>query len=262
MSNRRWLVNQRAAVTGASSGIGRAISAALAQAGADVALGARSVEGLYETARLVQEAGRQALVIQTDVSDPEQARGFIRQAVGRWGGLDVLVANAGAYIRGEIASSTLSHYQDSMAVNFYGAVVPVLEVLPVMQKQRSGHIVLMSSIDGRKGLPLDAPYVSAKFALSGFGEVLRQELHGTGIHATIVYPGRVDTPMIGDLSVPAVSAKITPEQVARATLRGIRRHQPEVITPPQGALLVHLDALSPRLADWFVRQFRLEGRYE
>jgi short-subunit dehydrogenase len=114
-------------------------------------------------------------------------------------------------------------------------------------------------MDSKKGLPLDAPYVAAKFALTGFAEVLRQELHGTGISVSTILPGRVDTPMIATLRVPWVSAKISAEAVARATLRAIRLRQPEVILPPQASLLHYLNVLSPRMGDWAARFFHLEG---
>jgi short-subunit dehydrogenase len=114
-------------------------------------------------------------------------------------------------------------------------------------------------MDARKGIPPDAPYVAAKFALSGFGDVLRQELRGTGVSVSIIYPGRVDTPMIENLRVPWISAKIPAEAVARAILRAVRRRQPEVILPAQSKLLVYLNTISPALADWAVRWFHLEG---
>jgi short-subunit dehydrogenase len=128
-----------------------------------------------------------------------------------------------------------------------------------MRTQGSGHIVLVSSMDGKKGVPPDAPYVVAKFALAGFGDVLRQELHGTGVDVTTVFPGRVDTPLIATLKVPWISAKIPPEAVARAIVTAIRRRQAEVIVPFRARLLLWANALSPRLGDWAVRTFRLEG---
>jgi len=146
-----------------------------------------------------------------------------------------------------------------MAVNFYGVLHAVQAVLPHMVARRSGHIVLVSSADGKKGIPPDGPYVAAKFAVAGLGDILRQELRPYGIAVTTVFPGRVDTPMIAHLRVPWISAKIPPEAVARAILRAIRRRTPEVIIPLQVRLFVYLSALCPSLGDWFTRQFHLEG---
>jgi short-subunit dehydrogenase len=128
-----------------------------------------------------------------------------------------------------------------------------------MLARRCGHIVLVTSMDGKKGLPLDAPYVSAKFALSGYGDVLCQELRGTGVHSTVVYPGRVDTAMIEKIKVHWIQPKASVDSVVRAILAGIRRRKPEVLTPPHVALLPLANIVSPHLANWFIRFFRLEG---
>jgi short-subunit dehydrogenase len=173
--------------------------------------------------------------------------------------VDILVSNAGVYVRCPIKELTVSEIERSMAVNFYGGLHAILAVLPHMLGQRSGHIVLVTSMDARIGLPLDAPYVAAKFALRGLGEVLRQELHHSGIKVTTVFPGRVDTPMIADLKVPSISAKIPPEAVAQAIVNAIRRQRPHVIVPGQVRLLDLIATLSPRLSDWLTRYLHLEG---
>ncbi|MCX7682217.1 MAG: SDR family oxidoreductase [Anaerolineae bacterium] len=253
------LTGRIALVTGASSGIGRATAVALARAGADVALAARREPLLEEVAEDIRALGRGALVIPTDVTSPSAVSQLIARVLAHWGRLDILVACAGQYIRSPIRELTPEVLQQSLAVNFYGSVYPVLEALPHMLSRGAGHIVLVTSMDGKKGLPPDAPYVAAKFALSGFGEVLRQELHGTGVGVTVVFPGRVDTPLIADLEVPRISAKIPPEAVARAIVRAIRRRQAEVIVPFQARLLLLVNFVSPRLGDWAVRFFRLEG---
>ncbi len=256
----RHLANRIALVTGASKGIGRAVALALARAGAHLALVARGREGLEAVAAEVRALGRQALPLPADVSVEEQARATVRQTLAHFGRLDILVANAGVYIRRPIRDLDTAILRQSLAVNFYGSVYPVLEALPHLLAQREGHIVLITSMDGKKGIPPDAPYVAAKFALSGFGDVLRQELHGTGVGVSVVFPGRVDTPMIADLEVPWISAKIPPEAVARAVVQAIRRNRAEVIVPFQARLLYWVQCCAPKLADWVVRTFHLEGR--
>jgi short-subunit dehydrogenase len=132
-----------------------------------------------------------------------------------------------------------------------------------MLTRGSGHIVVVSSVDGRKGLPQDAAYVSSKWAVTGFTDVLRQELHGTGVYATTILPGRVDTPMIAALRVPWVSRKISSERVAAAIVSAIRKRKAESVVPyPGPKTLIILSAISPRLGDWLVRIFRLEGKEE
>jgi NADP-dependent 3-hydroxy acid dehydrogenase YdfG len=248
-----------AIVTGASSGIGRATALALARQGVHLALASRREALLAELAEQIHDLGTEALVVPTDVTQRSQVVALVDETLNRWGRVDIMIANAGEYVRAPIRKLTVEDIDYSMSINFYGGLYAVLAVLPHMLDQNSGHIVLVTTMDAKKGLPPDAPYVSAKFALSGFGEVLRQELHDTGIGVTTVFPGRVDTPLIDDLKVPWISAKIPPEVVARAILGGIRRRRPEVITPKYSAALYYLNVLSPRLADWVVRAFHLEG---
>ena len=246
-------------ITGASSGIGRAFALALASRQGRIALAARNEAALQQVACEVQERGGEPLVAPTDVTHNQEVVRLVSQTLERWGRIDILILSAGAYVRGPITSLTEADLQRALEVNYLGAARVVLAALPHMLPQASGHIVLVSSMDGRKGLPLDAPYVASKFALRGFGDVLRQELHGTGIRVTTVCPGRVDTPMIADLEVPRISGVISPEQVVKATLRAMRRGQSEVIVPFQARLLDWVNILSPRLADAAIRALRLEG---
>ncbi len=248
-----------AVVTGASSGIGRATALLLAREGARLGLLARREEPLREVAREIEGMGREALVLPADVTRREEVEHAVAQTLARWGRVDIAVACAGAYIRAPLLQMTLADVERSMAVNFYGVLHTVQAVLPHMVSQRSGRIVLISSADGKKGIPPDGPYVAAKFAVAGLGDILRQELRPFGIAVTTIFPGRVDTPMIAHLRVPWISAKIPPEAVAQAILRALRRPTPEVILPFPVRLFVCVSALLPSLGDWVTRQFHLEG---
>lgn len=254
-----YFTDKVAIVTGASSGIGRATSLALAAQGARVVVAARRRPELESLAEAISSAGGQALVVPTDVTVQEQVKELVAQTLAHWGCIDIAIANAGAYVRSPVAEASAELFERSMAVNFYGALYLVLAVLPHMRERGSGHIVLVSSMDGKKGIPPDAPYVAAKFALAGLGDVLRQELHGSGVEVSLIFPGRVDTPLIEDLEVPGISAKIPAEAVARAILAAVQHRRAEVIVPARARLLMYLNWLSPRLGDWAVRRFRLEG---
>ena len=251
--------NKVAIVTGASSGIGRATALVLARQGASVALAARRGDALHELAEEIKRQGGSALAVPTDVTVKEQVEQMVRVVVERWRRVDILVVNAGAYVRGLIVDLSPDEIQRSFNVNFFGSVYCIKAVLPHMLAQKEGYIVAVTSMDGKIGLPLDAPYVSAKFALTGFFEVLRQELHGSGISVTNVLPGRVDTPFVSHLEFPWISAKISPEKVARAILAGIRKRKPIVITPPEARLLYYINVFAPSLSDRLSRYFRLEG---
>ncbi|NPA06613.1 MAG: SDR family NAD(P)-dependent oxidoreductase [Chloroflexi bacterium] len=257
----RELRGRVALLTGGSSGIGAALARALVQEGVRVALVARREERLRALVASLQQQGGEAVAIPGDVTREEDMREAVAHTVDRWGRLDIVIANAGQYVRKPVVEWTVEDFRRSCAVNFYGALHLILAALPVLRRQREGHIVLISSLDAKKGLPLDGPYVAAKYALSGIGGVMRQELREEGIDVTVVYPGRVDTPMIADLKVPWISPKMPPEKVARAVIKGIRKRKAEVIVPWTGYLL-YLDLLAPRLADFLVKKLGLSGEPE
>jgi NAD(P)-dependent dehydrogenase (short-subunit alcohol dehydrogenase family) len=248
-----------ALITGGGTGIGRATALALARNGADVALAGRRTAELEAAAEVVRAAGRRAIATPTDVTDREQVQRLVDQTLATLGGLDIVVANAGQYVRSPIEPGCTDAFERSMAVNFYGTLYLVLAALPHLKSQRSGHIVIMSSMDGKKGLPPDGPYVAAKFAQAGLGDVLRQELRPYGVGVSVIFPGRVDTPLIETLEVPRISAKAPPEAVAQAVVRAIRRRTPQVVLPPNARLLLLADRLSPHLSDWAIQFFHLEG---
>jgi NADP-dependent 3-hydroxy acid dehydrogenase YdfG len=256
------LQDKVAIVTGASSGIGRATALALARRGAYVALAARRTAELELLAQEVRGLGCRALVVPTDVTQKAQAAELVAQTVSQLGRVDILVANAGIYVRGPIETLTAADFERCMAVNFFGAVYPVLAVLPHLRGQRSGHIVLLSSMDGKKAVRTDAPYAASKFAVAGFGESLRQDLDGTGVDVSILFPGRVATPFIAGMKIPWISRPIPPQAVAAAVVQAIRRRQAEVILPATAYALLIANWLSPRLGDWAVRTFQLHGMEE
>ena len=249
-----------ALVTGASRGIGRATALALARAGADVALAARSVDELERVAVEIEQGGRRALVVSTDVAERAQAEALVDRVSQEWGRVDVLVANAGLYLRRPLLRLGAEDVEQALQVNFYGSLYPILAVLPQLAERRRGHIVVVGSLDGRRAIPGDGPYAIAKAALSGLVQVLRQELRPLGVGVTGVYPGRIDTAMIADLHVPWVSRKVPPERVAAATVGAIERNRAEVVVPRSNRLLLYADLLSPRATEWAIARLGLSGR--
>ncbi|PWH14169.1 MAG: short-chain dehydrogenase [Anaerolineae bacterium] len=251
--------NKTALISGASSGIGKALALQLAQSGCKMALLARTLERLEEVAQQVRSLGAEALVLPTDLTDPNAIRTAVQTTLSAWGEIDFVFSNAGQYHRSPIRDLKVELLRQSMEINFYSHVELVLACLPSMLERKSGHLVLVSTMDAKKGIPPDTPYVAAKCALAGFGDILRQELHGSGVQVTLVFPGRVDTPMVANLEVPWISAKISAAACAKAILKGVQRRKAEIILPPQTYLLYYLQVFAPRLADFAVRFFRLEG---
>lgn len=248
-----------AVITGASSGIGQQVALEFARRGARLALAARSENALLELQREIEKLDGQALALPTDITDPAQVDRLIQQTIARWGQLDILVVNAGQYIRSSIEKLTIADLEQSMAVNFYGGVHCIQAALPHLRARRNGHIVIISTMDVKTPLLLDAPYVAAKSALSGFADVLRQELYGSGVRVSVIYPGRVDTPLIGNLKVPSISAKIHPGAVARAVVRAVKSGRARIMLPFQVYFLYWLYLISPILSDWAAITFHLQG---
>lgn len=248
-----------ALVTGASRGIGRATALALAAAGAKVVLTARNLDELEEVADRIRKDGGDAVALAADVTDRTAIDHVVADARALWGDIDILVANAGVYARQPVLELVAADIEASLAVNLYGAVHPILAVVPAMVARGRGHLVLVNSIDGRKALPGDAPYAIAKFALHGFGQALRQELRPRGIGVTSIFPGRVDTAMVANLVFPRISPKMPPEKIANLIVGSIRRNRGDVLVPVIAAGLLFADFVSPRIGDWLVERLRLSG---
>lgn len=252
---------QVAIVTGASSGIGRAIALALAARGVHVVAAARRSGALSELAGEIARMGETCSPVPTDVTDRNAVHALVEKALRERGRIDVLVCSAGAYVRGRLQEVSLAELGRSMEVNFFGTILPVVEALPHMLARRTGHIVVVSSVDGKKGIRTDGPYVAAKSAVTGYMDVLRQDLRGTGVGVSTLLPGRVDTPMIRRLRVPGISAKISARRVARAALRAIEQNRAELLIPlTSSKAIILLSAISAPMGDFLIRLFRLEGK--
>lgn len=257
---RTLLHGKTAIITGASSGIGKSTALLMAQEKMNLVLAARSSGSLDAVRHDAERSGSAVLACPTDVTNPGQVQALVNETMRRFGGVDIVVCNAGQLLRRPAVDLSIAEIRQIMEVNFYGALNLIYGVLPIMRKRGSGHIVVVSSVDGKKGLPPEAAYVTSKFALVGFMDVLRQELHGTNIHACTILPARVDTPMIAGLRFSWGSRSIPAARVGRAILRAIRKRQSEVIVPYLGPkFFVLANSFSPRVGDWLVRLFKLWG---
>ncbi len=231
-------------VTGASSGIGRALCLELARQRPNLVLAARDTSRLEEVAADCRAKGAEALVVPTDVASEDACRNLVERTVERFGGIDVLVANAGRTMWARLDEmKDLSLYEDLMRTNYLGAVYPTFHALPFLKKSR-GRIVVVSSVAGLTGVPERTGYAATKHALFGFFESLRIELQDTGVTVTMVAPDFVrseihrraigaDGTPLG--SSPLVEAKImTAEECARPILRAMEKRQRLMITSLRG----------------------------
>jgi short-subunit dehydrogenase len=260
MKDKDYFRDKVVVITGASSGIGRAAALAFARSNAKVVLVARNEERLVLLNEEILGQGGQALMIRADVCSLTDMQRMAGETMSKWGKIDILIANAGQYIQDGSCGIDLRAYERSMALNFMGTLHAVKSVLPEMLRRGHGHIVIMNSLDARKGIVGDGPYVSAKAALDGFGDVLRQELKGKGIRVTSIYPGRVDTQMLKDLKVPWISPKMPPGKVVQAILKGIKRNRAIVAVPSTFSLLGPLNGMFPRLMDRAYRFLKIQGK--
>lgn len=177
-----------AIVTGASSGIGRSIARMLSSAGATVVLVARTAERL---AAVADELATPSLVIPGDVSDASLCAEVAERTIDEFGGIDMLLSNAGIYVPGEFATTDLGAVEELVGVNVFGAMAIVRTVLPTMLAAGSGDIVMTSSVSGHQSIHWEPVYSASKHAVQAFTHGVRRQLVGTGVRIGAVAPGMV-----------------------------------------------------------------------
>ncbi|MDR6532839.1 NAD(P)-dependent dehydrogenase (short-subunit alcohol dehydrogenase family) [Caulobacter rhizosphaerae] len=186
--SKTWLI------TGASRGLGRALAEAVLKSGDRLVATARDPASLQP---MQQQYGAAVLTTSLDVTDPAAAQAAIQSAVDHFGGVDVLVNNAGYGDIGSVEDTSLEDFRRQIEANLFGTIIVTKAAIPVMREQRRGHIIQFSSVGGRVGAPGRAAYSAAKWAIEGFSEVLAQEMALIGVKVTIVEPGGFRTDFAG-----------------------------------------------------------------
>jgi NAD(P)-dependent dehydrogenase (short-subunit alcohol dehydrogenase family) len=255
-----------ALITGASSGIGRATALRVAGHGARVAVASRSTAALEETAAAARRQGTEALVVPTDVTDPEQCRGAIAATIERFGRLDLLLCAAGVSLRARFEQTDLEVMERLMRVNFFGTLYPTYHAISAIKATR-GSLVAISSLVGKRGTPTYAIYGASKFAVQGLYESLRLELVPDGVHVGIVSPGHVDTALRDRVLGPDGNPYATPppapfrvwplEKCVDRIIQLIVERRAEVLLPGIVRPLLAVDnILGTWLGDrWLMRRF-------
>ncbi len=250
--------NKVVIVTGASSGIGEALAREFAQRGAKVVLGARSQERLEEITAEIKAAGGEALSCGCDVVKEEDCKRLIEAAVAHYGGVDVLICNAGLSMRALFDEVELSVLHRLMDVNFWGTVNCCKYALPYLQKSK-GSIVGISSVAGLHGLPGRTGYSASKYAMTGFLETLRIENLKKGLHVMIACPGftasnvrfsalTADGSQQG--STPRNEGKMmTSAQVAKIVAQATARRKRLCLMEAEGRATHFLKKICPSLVD-------------
>ncbi|MDH5491812.1 MAG: SDR family NAD(P)-dependent oxidoreductase [Myxococcales bacterium] len=264
--------NRVSALTGAASGIGRALAVELARRGSDLAIADLDAEGLEATSERVRALGRRVESWTLDVSDREAMEAFAAQTVERFGRVDAIVNNAGVTVAQRFVEMSHEDLEWIVGVNFWGVVHGTKAFLPYLLERREGWVVNLSSILGMVGAPTQSAYCATKFAVRGLSESLHHELEGTGVHLVSVHPGGVKTNIArrarffvdlqgGDdhesfaRNFDAL-ARTSPEQAARRIVRGMIRKERRVLVGPDAHLLDALQRILPiRHAHLFARTF-------
>ena len=250
-------------ITGASSGIGLATAHAFAKRGCRLVLGARREELLGRVRDdLARRYATEAVAQRCDVRRAEEAQRLVETATRRFGRLDVLVNNAGAGHYGRVEDTSEQDLRELIETNLLGIFHGIRAAVPVMRRQRSGHIVNVGSAAGKRSWPFHGPYAATKFAVEGLTQALSAELAGSGVTVSLVVPASTRTPFFetAKLAVPGfrpqpIGRMQSAAQVAEKIVRTVDHPAPEVITVPLLRAAFVLAEAFPRLADFAAKRY-------
>lgn len=263
----RNLAGQRILITGASGGIGRCLAEQLALAGARVALSARSADVLNELAASLRGRGAEVVTISADLESEADRQRLVATAAEAFGGLDVLINNAGLGSWGHFADSSEDILRRIMEVNFFAPAELMRLALPILEQGKQPAVVNVASMCGRKGMPAWTEYSASKFALCGLTEALRGEFSRFDVDVLLIVPGltrgglgrhlirrdgrfRIDF----DRGMP-------PESVAAQIVRSLRRNKTETVIGWDARWMLRAHRFFPRLVDWLIAR-RVKKLYE
>ena len=254
------LQDQIALITGAGSGIGRALAIALAGRGMHLALADIDETGLAETARLAAKPGRRVTCHRLDVADREAVAALPAAVKEAHGELDLLVNNAGVALGGTFEQVSEQDFDWLFTINFFGVVTMTRAFLPLLRRSEAARIVNVSSIFGIIATPGQTAYTASKFAVRGFSESLRQELAGTRVGVTTVHPGGIATSIAASARIPAgvpadeaerekrhfaAALKMPPERAAAVIIAGIAKDRPRIIVGNDAKIASAVERLTP-----------------
>jgi NAD(P)-dependent dehydrogenase (short-subunit alcohol dehydrogenase family) len=255
-----FLKDSVAVVTGAGSGIGRALAQQLAAAGSGLALADIDEAGLLETAQSLEKKSALVTTHVLDVADEEGVRAIAEDVSKRHGRVTLLINNAGVALEGTFEEISLDDFRWLMNINFWGVVYGVKYFLPVLKREPRAHIVNISSVFGLIAPPGQPAYSASKFAVRGFTECLRHELAGTSVRVACVHPAGIRTAIARRARIGAGVKRtgldekvarfeeffrISPEEAAARILRGVERSEPRILIGSDAYKIDILQRLRP-----------------
>lgn len=258
MTTREYFKGKTVVITGASSGIGKALAYEFAACGANIVMGARHEDKLVEIAEDLKKRGASVAYCVTDVTVEDDCRKLIVTAVGNFGGIDILICNAGISMRAIFDDVELSVLHRLMDVNFWGTVYCTKYALPYIQASH-GSIVGVSSVAGLHGLPGRTGYSASKYAMTGFLDTIRIEKRKKNVHVMVACPGFTATnvrfsALTADGSEQGATPRkeekmMTPEKVAHIIAKGIMHHKRLLLMEFEGRATHFIKKFSPRFLD-------------
>ncbi|MGP0059548.1 MAG: SDR family NAD(P)-dependent oxidoreductase [Beijerinckiaceae bacterium] len=254
------LQGQTAVVTGAASGIGKAIALSLARRGCHLALADIDEAGLARTAAEIAAQGLRVSRYRLDVSDPKAIVALPEQVMADHAGVDLLVNNAGVALGGTFEQVAAADFEWLFAINFWGVVRMTRAFLPLLHKSQEARLVNISSLFGLIAPPGQTAYAASKFAVRGFSESLRHELAGTRIGVTVVHPGGVATSIAKNARIPqnlsvdeaerrqrwaATFLKMPPEVAGETIVSGVERRRARILVGSDAKTASIIERLMP-----------------
>ena len=213
----------RALVTGAGRGIGATIALALAGSGCRLVLAARTESELEEVAAGILATGQKAVIVPTDLTRPDQVHALAARVEKEFGGVDILINNAGGAIFRPVIETSESEFERTIELNLTSVFRLTRALLPGMLARRRGHIVMIASTAARRGFANGSAYVAAKFGLNGFAQSLFYEVRGSGLRVTTLFPSSVNTDLMRNLGPGQnLDRMIQAEDIALAVLAALR----------------------------------------
>ena len=248
-------------MTGASSGIGRAIALELCRQGASVVVTARREDRLAALVKEAQALGGKIFSMAGNIAEPGVRDRVVQLAVDELGGIDFLINNAGVGTLGRFETAVPDRLRQVMEVNFFALVEMTRIAIPYLKQGRQPMIVNVSSILGRRGVPHNSEYCASKFAVHGFSEVIRTELSAEGIDVLVVSPGTTETEFFARVldrtSAPGwpQHRPVTAEHVAKRTVAAMRAGRREIVPYLWGKVLCGMNRVSPGLVDRVMKRY-------